>query len=75
MIRYDSHVIGEAQLPSDPRGGDTVEITGLGEQLDLDPDNADSPEIELDAAGRKVSPTASKSCTTRSHQPATRPAR
>jgi hypothetical protein len=49
-IRYDSQVIGEAVLTSDPRGGDAVEITGLGEQLDLDPDHADSPEIELEAA-------------------------
>ena len=50
QVMYDAAVIGEAKLPSDPRGGETVEISGLGEQLDWTPTTSAAREIELVAA-------------------------
>ncbi len=50
QVKLGAKVIGEADLPSDPKGGDVVEITGLGARLD---DLEDDAKIELVATNAK----------------------
>lgn len=50
-IEFAGEVIGQAALPSDPRGESAIEITGLGTRIEELADNRDVVEIELIGIG------------------------
>jgi hypothetical protein len=52
-IEFDGKLIGQADLPSDPRGETAVEIRGLGTQIEAAARDGDEVEIELVGVGSK----------------------
>ncbi len=53
LVQLDGKVIGQAKLPQQPSSGSTVEITGLGGQLEALGENVGEVEIELVASQAK----------------------
>lgn len=72
-VHWDGKMIGKATLPQDPQSGSTVEIKGLGQQLELGKRDEDI-ELELLSMGSRnlnysielayhaITPTSDKSC-------------